>query len=273
MYIFVSSIGRSGTRFLSQLMASCTQIPSFHSLEPHCTGDTYVKYNQGTRARDLKELKEKFKAIKSHSRKDSSFESSHIFLRLYAIPALSKLSDVHVIHLTRDPIEVARSYMNRDSVPGNKTKPWRLPLNLNRNSIYIKEKLELTGIQKNLVDWLENELRFWKLASRFTDIFHMYHSELNDPTMYMRLFRQFNIKFDQSNLEKTLAMANKLDQNKNVEETVLLSEDLIEAKDLIPILMKNQVDISPLRHEYYVDYQWIRDIIEYYDLNSEFCII
>ena len=266
MYIFVSSIGRSGTKFLSEVFKNCTDIPSYHSLEPHCIGDCQTKYNQGYRARDSPEIQEKLKQIQKHtSSAGNFFESSHIFLRCYATPAIAKLAPpIYLIHLTRDPLETARSYVNRDSYPNAKDKPWRLRMNLRRNLIYLPEKNDLTPIQRNLVDWLENELRYWQLKSKFTDTYDLYFSDINNIDVWIEIFEKFDVEYD---LEKLKDFIGDTDQdlvdimNKNSKPTNITDLDLAESRELIKILKRNIVDLSPFNHPYYNKYQFIQELL------------
>jgi len=264
MYIFVSSIGRTGTKFLSELFKKITNFPSYHSIEPHCTGNAYIKYNQGKRARDSETIQKKIRKIKSKSQNHTLFESSHVFLRCYATPAISKLPDVHVIHITRDPIETAKSYSNRGSFPGNKEKPWRLPLNLKRSLLYLPEKNQLTKLQQNLCDWLENEMRYAELKPKFTKTYDMYHSDLNDPEVYIKMFQHFGIKeseLKQDKLRQVLT-ENKLNRNQNPKKTILNTQDQQEAQQLIEILHRNKIKIDLFRQPYYTKYQFIQDLIK-----------
>tara|TARA_R100001163_G_scaffold65745_1_gene64437 strand:- start:5617 stop:6459 length:843 start_codon:yes stop_codon:yes gene_type:complete len=266
MYIFVSSIGRSGTKFLSEVFKNCTDIPSYHSIEPHCIGDCQTRYNQGYRARDSHEIQEKIKQIQKLADKGGNlFESSHIFLRCYATPALAKLDPpIYVIHLTRDPLETARSYVNRGSYPNANDKPWRLRMNLRRNLLYLSEKNDLSPIQRNLSDWLENELRYWNLKSKFTDTYDFYFSDINNIDIWIEMFEKFDIKYD---FEKLKNFIGDTDQdlvdvmNKNSKPTNVTDTDLAQSRELIKILKRNIVDLSPFNNSYYSKYQFIRELL------------
>ena len=119
MYIFVSNIGCSGAKFITKILKSCTRVPAYNSLSPHCNGKTYIEYNnyvpeQESSMPQLDEIEhfpdmmKKIIAIKNHQSNSLFFEGSPIFIRGYSKMALSYLADVKIIHLTRDPIENAQ---------------------------------------------------------------------------------------------------------------------------------------------------------------------
>ena len=134
MYIFVSNIGCSGAKFITKILRTCTRVPAYNSLPPHCNGKIFLEYNnyianhlQNNSTNHLQpqleeieffpEMMEKIIAIKNHQDNGLFYEGSPIFLRGYSKMALSYLSDVKIIHLTRDPIENAQVLLSHKSVP------------------------------------------------------------------------------------------------------------------------------------------------------------
>ena len=114
MYIFVSSIGRSGTKFLSEVFKQVTDIPSFHGGELNipdmrcCVGDALVKFNNNVEA---EEIDRKIKQIQKYSVQGNYFESSQLFLGCFVEKAIKTLHPIYVIHLIRNPLETAKSYV------------------------------------------------------------------------------------------------------------------------------------------------------------------
>lgn len=264
MYIFVSSIGRSGTKFLSELFGKLTDLPSYHSIEPHCLGTNLTKKNNGEK--DIPEFNKKINKIKKlSSDKNGIFESSHIFLRGYAdLVVAANLKPVYVIHMTRDPLEVARSYLNRDSVPGMDNRPWRLPLKTKNSLLREIPTKELNPFQKNICDWIENELKYQQMKHQFDKTFDFYHSDLNNAEKYSEMFQHFGIKLDTIKIAEILKEKG-LDKNKNPKKTTVESKDIKDADELIQKIVKTGVKIDIFRDPYYQKYTFIQKIIKVFD--------
>ena len=246
MLYLVSSIGRSGTRYLSQLFASCTSIPSFHLAEPYCHGPVYRAINQGETPEDLELKIARITEIERAS--GAYFESTPVFIRGLAPTLLARGFQIKVIHLLRDPLEVARSYANRESYPSHPNRPWRLPLNLPH--ALLTAPSELTPFQENLCDWLENELRFHALETRFVTTVDWHFSDYDHPERMARSFAALGVEFNQALLEQHTA-ARDLDRNPNQKPTEISPEDLAQARDLVNILLDRGFDPTPFSRPCY----------------------
>ncbi|MDA7597468.1 class I SAM-dependent methyltransferase [bacterium] len=232
MVIFVSSIGRSGTRFISNLVGACTSVPSHHLLEPHCHGEILEAANAGDKRPEIAEKIEVIREIVVE--KGSYFESTPMFLRVLAPEMGEMLKDVTLIHLLRDPVEVARSYANRDSYPNHEERPWRLALN--SPLALFQFHGEFSPFQQNLCDWLENELRFQKLSSSVGATLDLFFRDFNDPEKMEMFFKDLGAPdFSNEALQQHLE-AQDLDRNANKVATEISPEDETEARELIQIL-------------------------------------
>lgn len=258
-YIFVSSIGRSGTKFISEVFQAVTTYPSYHEIKPYCNGMTLIKVNERQHA---PEINRKIKSIKKLRRDKQYFESSHVFLRGFSKPVLKRFREVYVIHLTRDPLETARSYVNRGSYPGSKKHPFRLPINSKRSLLHLPNKLN--KFQLNLCDWLENEMRYNKMKPKFTKTYDLYHSDLNSEKVWKDLFRTFNVSYDAKKLCQVLN-SDKLRQNRNYKKTQILYSDLKSGRSLMGMMKKHQIKTSIFRDKYYDKYPWIQELIRFID--------
>lgn len=271
MYIFVSSIGRSGTKFLSEIFNQVTNIPSFHGGESQvpdmrcCVGDTLTKFNNYI---DTENIERKIKQIQQCSIGDNYFEASQLFMFSFVEKAIETLNPIYVIHLTRDPLQTAKSYMNRNSVPGNPKSVWRPPLLAKRNILQFNEKISLTSFQKNLWNWIENELRFHFYKNSFHKTFDFDFYEINDMRLYENLFKYFQIEYNREKLYKILEFEgekNKNFTNANEKPTVISCEEVQEARELIDILKFQQIDFNTIdvfRNEYYFKYSFVREMVE-----------
>jgi len=258
MVVFVSSIGRSGTRFLAHLFDACTDVPSFHALEPHCHGDNIPKIINGETPPDLEK---KIQVIARHmSESGAYFESTQLFNRILSDAVISRFEDVRMIHLLRDPLEVARSYVNRDSYPGRDNRPWRVPLN-NSKSRFIFPLDGLSPFQLNLCDWLENELFFQDLQQKVAKISLLRFRDFGNHEAIVQLFHELQISFDEQKLGHLLT-AQDLDRNENKIKTVLSENDIDDAQALIDLLHKSSFPEEAFESPFYREFDFIRLLIE-----------
>lgn len=232
MKLFVSSIGRSGSRFLSELFSTVTDMPSFHIPKPQCKGQVFWDANNRI---DHPELEKKVKAIGKKSKNGDYFESNPLFIRCFAEKVLDHFTDVGVLHVLRNPLEVARSYTNRNSFPDMEKRNWRPRTDMIRKSIDITE-LALSGYQKNLWDWLDNELRYHALKNRFAKAYTYHFENYSRADCLQEMFDFFGVSYHLNKLQ-TAIDKNKLFKGDNVTygygETVISDDDLKEAKDFI----------------------------------------
>ena len=184
-----------------------------------------------------KEIGKKLDSIsKIVAEKGSYMESTPMFMRVLSNPVVEKFENVKVIHLLRDPMEVARSYVNRESYPSHESRPWRIPLNSPQSRF--KFPLKLTPLQENLCDWLENELRFLENESKFSATVDFYFSDYNNVDALAKMFAELRLKFDRTKLEYHLKTKD-LDQNSNSVTTEISETDKAEAVQLIRMLGKS----------------------------------
>ncbi len=254
MYIFVSSIGRSGTKFLAELFSHVTEIPSYHAKEPLCIGETLQNANNFILA---PEIEEKIKQVVLDSRNGEYFESTQIFLRVLVDQALNELNQLGVIHLTRDPLEVAKSYTNRKSTPGNFNYPWRLSPSVSNN--YLKISTPLTLYQLNLWDWFENEIRYHYYSNQFKYKFNLLFSDFGNVNVFKDLFTTFHVNFDVSKLNEAFSTT-LLQKNENPIPTVIDEQDYKEAEQFKQYLHASSVDISFFRDPYYLQYPFVSSL-------------
>ena len=235
MLIFVSSIGRSGTKYLSRLISHVSKTQGNHVPDPHCKGNVLADYNN---FRKNGELLLKRNTIKKNIKDGKYFESSPMFLRSFVdeVFEISKETKIPigVIHLMRDPLECARSYTNRGSIPGKRGYPFRLSMNVEKNYFKIKEQF-LSDYQKNIWDWIENEIRYQDYRSKFDKTYDFYHTDLSNYDKLVDMFSFFSIDINKQKLKKEM-LQSRLDKNENRIKTVVSSEDLKEAKKIFSLL-------------------------------------
>lgn len=257
MVIFVSSIGRSGTRYLANLFRSCTQVAAHHLAEPYCHGEVYRDICDG---KHRPELDQKASLIAEIERQQGAyFESNPVFVRGLARHFLPRFREIAVIHLLRDPQEVARSYANRDSYPSHPNRPWRLPLNTRAARLRSPERL--TPFQENLCDWLDNELHYQALQSSFARTIDLYFADFDNTEDLAASFARLGVACNVSALRQHTASRD-LDRNPNKVETTLSAADHQETLTLAEVLRAGGFDPTPFRDPAYQRFPFLRMLTE-----------
>lgn len=253
MYIFVSSIGRSGTRFLSELASSLVDFPCHHLEEPYCNGEVYEAINRGEQPEALGSKCDSIRA-QADENGGNYFESTPMFVRGFSTAVLKEFSDVRLIHLLRDPLVVAKSYTNRDSFPSHPGRPWRLPLNLDKSLLRVEAPLH--PFQENLVDWLENELRLHRMRPQLNSIELLRFEDLVSSTRLAAILQGWGLPVN-SNVAET----EKLDKNSNKVASELTSEDTELASELIGILKAAEFDRSVFEADCYSEFEFVEQLL------------
>jgi hypothetical protein len=265
--IFTSTTGRSGTRYLANLInTNALNATAEHDPYPRGYGKPIYWYENGETDRLRRLVIHKLKRLErgknrniynkpilrgffgrknSQTRlnlpfnkifrgfvptvdiKDIYLESTHAFLKSYAEMMISIKPDISLIHLTRDPLEVAKSFFNRSSIPGP-NNPYLLDPDFKNNKIKISK--DLTDFQKCLWYWFESEIRHSIFLEKY-DIKHVYDidlNELNKKESVKKLFNEFGIKYNDILLD--------VNRNENINPTKITDKDLSEASELISLI-------------------------------------
>jgi len=233
MYIFVCSPGRSGTKYLSELFKNYTNIPSFHGGEKDLR---YIIDSGAYRNNNSEIITKRIDLIKKLKNINGYFESGQIFIhRLINYLLLDKsISPIYVINTIRNPIEVAVSYENRNSLPSNNNNFWRLPLDKNNRIINITQKLTL--FQENLFDWIDTQMKFELYKNKFNKIYTINFNDISNKNEIIKMFNYFNIKYNKDKLNDTNIF--NLEKNENNKKTIIQKKHIEETKQLINILKK-----------------------------------
>jgi hypothetical protein len=199
MHIFVSSPGRSGTKYISQIFKYCTSFTSIHGGEQLfrniIDSGIYRNNNNDNIIINRIELLRQY---------DNVIDTSQIFIHRL-VNHLIKINTIplYVINLIRNPIEVAISYTNRNSYPSNINCLWRLPLISSDRLLKINK--QLTIFQENLVDWIDTQMKFEKYKNKFDKYYIFYFNNLNKNIELIKLFNFFNINYNIENLNKYIS--------------------------------------------------------------------
>jgi len=266
--IFTSTTGRSGTRFLANLVnVNALNATAEHDPYPRGYGDP-IRWLENKETKKLRHL-----AVKKCNRlqrdkryrlilnlpiiremygrgnsqldiydpfhqifrywapsvelKDIYIESTHAFLKSFGDAIYHLLPNMELIHLTRDPLEVAKSFSNRKSIPGP-DNPFLLDPNFKTNKI--KLKIKMTDFQKCLWYWLESEVRHVTFLEKH-DVKKVYEidvKELNDKRNVEKIFKKLHISYE----DLVLNIA----RNQNKTPTNISEQDYKEATELVNAL-------------------------------------
>jgi hypothetical protein len=253
MVIFVSSVGRSGTRYLADLFSHCTDVHAEHAAEPLCLGEIMVDVYNGI---ERPEVAAKARIIDARlAACGAYFESTQVFNRVLAETFLDFFPSVSVIHMLRDPLEVACSYMNRRSYPGHPDRPWRMPLNLERSLFRFPQPL--TPLQDNLCDWLENELRFLELEPRFERVVDFNFANLQSVAHICAMFEELGVDYRREAVIRHTAEQD-LERNANRRKTRISRKHYLQSEELVGILAKHRFPTAAFRSNRYSVFEFCR---------------
>jgi len=212
MKIFVMASGRSGTKYLSELFQhNVGRCVAKH--EPYLSmfGKPIYWYQQG----DIERIRQRFslkKKLIKHYRAQVYIETNHAFLKSFSDVALEAFPDAKLIHLIRNPLEVAKSQYHRPVWIGEPDSLWfrlfhtyvgednkrYLDWTLTGNEQIFKDiSLNLTRYQQLLVQWIELENRAMHLLETYhkhCDYFALETpKDLNNEEKMLEMFSFFGI--------------------------------------------------------------------------------
>ncbi len=152
-------------------------------------------------------------------------ESTHAFIKTYADAICALHHDVHVVHIVRDPLVVARSFCNRGSIPAA-DNPYLLDPDSPSNLLTAPGGL--TDYQKCLWYCLESDARHQAFvrAHPHVRVHTIQTAQLGDPASRGALFEALGIEF-----RRPLQM--EVYRNANAVASVIDAQDEDEASTLL----------------------------------------
>ena len=257
MVIFASSIGRSGTRYLANLFAHCTDVLAWHLAEPHCHNQIMVDVNNGLQRKEVIVKARIIEAIVVEH--GAYFEATPMFTRVLASTFLEVFPTISLIHLLRDPMKVARSYVSRKSYPSATDRPWRMPLNLEHALFEFPQRL--TPFQENLCDWLENEMRYLELKPQLASAIDFHFANFGSADRICELFDQLCVPYREADVVDHTKTRD-LDRNVNRRKTRISRKNLTESRELLNQLRDRGFPGSLFRLDCYQEFEFTRQIAE-----------
>jgi len=118
-YIFVATTGRSGSSSLNKIFDNLDGVASFHEPYPIMVNPIKTNYKKILYFKKLFKYKKRIYIKKECKHKKIYFESNHMFIKNFSDEAVREFKNkVKVIHLVREPMHVAKSFIAIDSIPG-----------------------------------------------------------------------------------------------------------------------------------------------------------
>lgn len=205
--IFTATTGRSGTLTLAKLFSTVPGCVAMHEAPPIMNGPVLVAANFGNTAL----LERVYRQIKSINILRASIgfryymEANHLFVKTFIQQAVQDFGDrLAVIHLVRDPIEVAASIFQLQDYPGTERgNYWWLDYRAPSNLIQIADVLDSNGdfshgFYRALWYWHEVEARIaaMRLQLPALKVCRFETNWLNDVAKVFELFEDLGIEFD-----------------------------------------------------------------------------
>lgn len=220
--IFTLASGRSGTRFLHELISrnarDCVSKHEPYLTNPSMFGRAVYAHATGDERYVRALLEKKRKVIEQFAPK-TYVETSHAFLKSWFDLAPEYFPDTQAVHLVRHPLAVARSFVNREAF----IRKLRVPFTTYRGDdglpyfywsltglepiFQVYAGTRLSRFQWYLLEWIEIEnraARFLALSGGADRVVRLRVPEdINDPQQLRGLFERLGLRarrglFDQS---------------------------------------------------------------------------
>jgi len=176
-------------------------------------------------------------------------ESNHAFLSSMSDAMACEFPELGLIHLVRDPLEVAVSYCNRNFHPSgspqfmNALGQWHPTPDLRKNCL-VPPVGPLTSLQYYLWVWIEAELRCLRFLKRYPEIrcFHLDTYELSDRVRVAALMEFFGLETNNGQLIIPEV------KNSNRIETTVKEWVYDEARDLLKRIDSDLLETLPFSY-------------------------
>jgi len=205
--IFTATTGRSGTLTLSKLFSTVPACIAMHEAPPIMNGPVLEAANFGNVAL----LERVYRQIKSINILRASIgyryymEANHLFVKTFIQQAVQDFGDrLAVIHLVRDPIEVATSIFRLQDYPGTERgNYWWLDYRAPSNLLQIADVLDSHSdfshpFYRALWYWHEVEARIAAMRAQMPTlkVCRFETNWLNNVSKVYALFDELHVEYD-----------------------------------------------------------------------------
>ncbi len=182
------------------------------------------------------------------------FEANHAFLKSTCDGLAREFPDLKLVHLTRAPLEVSRSFLNRYTSLDHERflrefMRWNVHPGFRKNILPALAQ-ESTPMQYYVWAWIEVELRFVRFleAHPETPFFELDVAQLSDPGVVAEMFEALGV-------ERLAPLTLPCELNVGTKPTRVTEQDLVEARQLLRTIpdgalsrLRNPYDLLVLRN-------------------------
>ena len=213
-FIFVSTTGRSGSESLSRIFNVCSDTCACHEPRPVMHGEAMNLKNRGLPFRMQKKYPSKLASIRLRARGHQFYvETNHMFIKSFVDPVVQAFRDrVTIIHLVRDPVDVAKSLYLLGVIPGTRRgNKWSLDYDAQENLIklsdYLRGETFSHDFYKCLWYWYEIEARTIYYKKKYPDIKYVEFKteDLSNIKEVSALLDELGMRYDRERLRKIVA--------------------------------------------------------------------
>ena len=213
-YIFVANAGRSGSLSLQRIFSTIEGCVSLHEPHPKMLNEyRNEKEKEAFFRKQFYTLKRVY-IKKAASGNKYYIETNHMFIKSFAEHSLAYFGNkCKVIHLHRDPLQIAISLFKLNDIPGKTdiAKLYTLDPLENDNLIKIDDLLccqqnDETDFLKCLWYAYEIEARISKFKERHAslNVYKINTNQLNDVAEIKKLLNYFNIPYDNDTISNVV---------------------------------------------------------------------
>ena len=212
--IFVATTGRSGTASLAKIFENLPNCSSYHEPYPIMNKEILISKNQRKENSSVN-VEKYYKYLKATYIRRSAIgaryyvETNHMFIKSFIDYAANDFSDkIKIIHLYRNPLDVANSIMSLGYLPGTKHgNEWYLDYRWFSNKIDISEELDNDAefrddFYKCLWYWyeIEERVKFWREKLPNVSFIDFNTDDLNHSEKLCKLFDQLELEYNKENI-------------------------------------------------------------------------
>jgi hypothetical protein len=272
--IFVLASGRSGTKYLAELFEhNIKNCVAKHEPRFGMFGKTIYWYQEG----NIEKIRKRFllkKKIVDRYNAAVYIETNHAFLKSFSDVAMEAFPDMKLVHLVRNPLEVAKSQYNRpiwvgELEPGFSPEPfytyrggdggkyckWALT---GKEKIFQDIDIELTRYQKLLTQWIEIENRamdFLEKYKKHNDCYTLdIPKDLNSEKKIREVFSFFGLEPKKPEIDFQGF------KNPGKAPTVVTSEDKKQLQELVNHIPECYLKI--FQNKPYVQFEWAKMLVK-----------
>lgn len=212
-YLFVLSTGRCGTNSLERILSPVDCISCFHEPHPQMLNKYPDKINKELYFNFLFHFSKRFSIERKVKTAEIYCETNHMFNKTFGHFAIEQYKDrICLIHLFRNPVEVAYSIYKVGVIPGGSGVGtlWYLNPKDSDNNIQIYDLLSSDQFDHDFYKcvwyWYESEMRTKKIKDQYPllNIFELDLADINDEKVIRRLFENFNMTFSEDKLQNCI---------------------------------------------------------------------